>query len=235
MSSSDRLRLDWCSYDATRFACRVWHYARNLPAAKRVQIGVWECGRFIGCVVFSRGACPNIAASFGLTQAAVCELTRVALAPHQAPTSKIVATALRMLRRQSPGVRLVVSYADPAHGHHGGIYQATNWLYVGLTHREAMLRVRGRAAHGRTVSSRFGTRALGWVREHVDPHAERIVVPAKHKYLYPFDPGLRAQLLPLVQPYPKRERSAENGTAGPPAGGGVIPTRSLHHEAAHGG
>jgi hypothetical protein len=230
MNSNADLRLDWCSFKAASFACRHWHYSRSLPAAKRVQIGCWEDGHFVGAIVFSRGACPNIAAAFGLTQTAVCELTRVALGQHETPTSRIVAIALRMLRRQSPGVKLIVSYADPQHGHHGGIYQALNFLYVGLTHREACLRVGGLVLHARTVSSRYGSRSVAWLREHVDPHAERIVFPAKHKYVFPFDAAVREQIQRHVQPYPRRERANEvliSGTAAPTAGGGAHPTRSL--------
>lgn len=233
MPSAPELRLGWCSHAAAKFAVRAYHYSHTLPTAKLVKIGVWE-GGFVGAVIFSRGNTPNIGRPFRLSQPEVCELTRVALGEHRAPVSRIVAIALRMLRQQSPGLRLVVSYADPRQGHHGGVYQAMNWLYVGLTHREAMLRVHGRVMHGRSVSSRWGSRSLAWLRQHVDSTADRIILPAKHKYLYPFDPALRAQVLPLVRPYPQRERSAENGTAVPTAGGGVIPTRSLHHdEAAH--
>lgn len=227
MPSAPDLRLDWCSHAAVRFACRHWHYARSLPAAKLVKVGVWEAGAFVGCVIFSRGAAPNIGRPFRLGQAAVCELTRVALREHRAPVSRIIAIALRLLRQQSPGLRLVVSYADPREGHVGVIYQAGGWLYVGQTGRESLLRVHGRLMHARSVSSRWGCRSLAWLRRHVDPTAERVAMPPKHKYLMPLDAGIRAQLLPLVQQYPKRERSAENGTAAPTAGGGVIPTRSL--------
>lgn len=233
MSSTPDLRLDWCSYRAAQFACRHWHYSRSLPAAKLVKIGVWEAGVFVGCVLFSRGAARHIGRPFGLGQAQVCELSRVALGSHAAATSRVVAIALRLLRRQSPGVRLIVSYADPAQGHHGGLYQAGGWLYVGETARECVLKIHGRRMHPRSVGSRWGHRGVAWLRQHVDATAERIVTVPKHKYLWPFDAGLKAQFLPIVQPYPKRERSAENGTAVPTAGGGVIPTRSLHTETAH--
>ena len=43
------------------------------------------------------------------------------------------AIALRLLARHSPGLRLVVSYADPAQGHVGTIYQAAGWTYLGVT------------------------------------------------------------------------------------------------------
>ena len=227
------LRLDWCSHDTARYAVRCWHYSRTLPTGKLVKVGVWEDGRFVGCILFSRGAARHIGRPYGLAQTEICELTRVALGAHHAATSRVVAVALRLLRHQSPGLRLVVSYADPQHGHHGGIYQAGNWLYVGQTARECLIRVRGRVMHGRSVSSRWGCRSLAWLRRHVDAKAERVMTLPKHKYLYPFDAGMRAHLLPLVQPYPKREREADSGRPVPSGRGGASPTRSLHCQDAH--
>lgn len=232
------LRLDWCNFAAAKYACERWHYSRSLPASKRVHIGVWEDGHFIGATVFSRGNTPNIGAPFQLRQNEICELTRVALREHQTPTSRIVAIALRMLKRQSPGVRLVVSFADPMHGHVGTLYQAGGWWYVGETHRECLLRVHGRLVHPRSVGSRYGHRGLGWIRAHVDPKAERIITEPKFKYLLPLDDAMRAQLAPLRRPYPQRERSAGSGTAVPTAGGVAIrPARSPQSgettEAAH--
>lgn len=228
------LRLAWCSHDAARFACSAYHYSRTMPAGKAVRVGVWEFERFVGAVLFSRGNTPHIGRPFGLPQWEVCELTRVALAEHQTRTSRIVAIALRMLRRLCPGLRLVVSYADPQQQHIGTLYQAMGWLYLGETGRECVLRVHGRLRHPRTIGSRYGHRGVAWLRQHVDPTAERLVLPAEFKYVLPLEDNLREQLRPLVQPYPKRERSIDSDALGDqPREGGARPTRSLHHEAAH--
>src|SRR5688572_27900813 len=108
-----------------------WHYSRRMPRCKLAKIGAWEDGRFIGAVVFGRGATPNIGSPFGLDQTEVCELVRVALRDHRAPVSQIMAEARRKLRETSPGLRVIVSFADTAQDHHGGIYQADNWIYLG--------------------------------------------------------------------------------------------------------
>lgn len=173
---------------------------------------------------------PTSGRRFGLRQTQICELTRVALGPHATPTSRIVAIALTLLRRRSPGLKAVVSYADPERGHDGrGIYVAGNWLYLGVTASECVIRIRGRHRHPRSVASLYGTRSLQWLRQHVDATAERIVLSPKHKYLFPFDRELLMQLLPLVQPYPKRPK--EQAPARSPAGlEGATPIRPLHHE-----
>ena len=59
MSSSPNkpvLKLDWCSHEAARWAVEHWHYSKSMPTPPVVKIGVWEDERFIGVVLFSRGA-----------------------------------------------------------------------------------------------------------------------------------------------------------------------------------
>lgn len=189
------LWLDWCSYEAAKYAVEHWHYSGTMPAGKTVKIGVWEDGEFIGVVIFSRGANNNIGSPYALKQTQVCELTRVALREHDAPVSRVVAIALRMMRRQSPQVRLVVSYADPEQGHMGVIYQAGNWVYVGRSNAQREVIVNGRFMHKRSAVAKFGS-AAGMT-------PSKLLY--KHKYVMPLDDEMREQIAPLAKPYPKRE------------------------------
>jgi hypothetical protein len=229
MSSRPELRIDWATAEAARYACLNWHYSRCVPVFKAVRIGVWEGGKFIGVVLFGQGATPEIGSPYGLKQTEICELTRVALTNHASPVSRIVALALRFLRKQSPGLRLVVSFADASQGHHGGIYQAGGWVYVGGSQTHGYF-VNGSVVHPKTLHSRYGKggQSIPWLRANVDPRAERIVSGFKHRYLMPLDDAMRKQIEPLRKPYPKRERSADSGTPGNQSGGGgANPTRSL--------
>ncbi len=131
MNSTADLFVGWCSYQAAKYACTKWHYTHSLPTGKLVKIGCWENARFIGTVLISRGSARHIGTPFDLRQDQVAELTRVALRDHVAPVSRICSIAIKMLKRQSPGLRLLISYSDPRQGHHGGIYQAMNWLCIG--------------------------------------------------------------------------------------------------------
>lgn len=200
------LRVDWCTFEGARYAVTRWHYSRSMPAGKSVKVGAWEDGVFIGAVVFSHGANNNIGSPYGLEQTEVCELVRVALTTHRTPTSRIVALAIKMLQKRCPGIRLIVSYADSGEGHHGGIYQAGNWIYV-ESNEHRCYRIHGELVHARTIASKYGAEGqqIAWLREHVDPNAEWVKTAAKHKYLFPLTPELRASLLPLGKPYPKRE------------------------------
>lgn len=216
------LRLDWCSHEAAKYACKNWHYSGTIPMNKLVKVGVWEHARFIGVVIFSPGATPTLCKTYGLTQQECCELSRIALRAHKAPVSRIMAIALRMLKRENPGLRLVISFADTDKGHHGGVYQATNWIYVGCAVPRLLPFLHGRHVHERTVSAMVKT---GKVRR-----ADFDWRPAapKHKYLMPLDDEMRRKLEPLRKLYPKRAGSKANVAAGhQPAEGGVTPTPAL--------
>jgi len=199
-----------------------------MPAGKLVKVGVWEDGRFIGCVLFGTGANRHISSPFGLKQTEVCELVRVALDHHQSPVSRIIKVAIKMLRRQSPGLRLIVSYADPAQGHYGGIYAAGGWLYLGSAKHHCCYVLHGKRVHPRSVASRYRRQDLAWLQAKVDPKAQCLITPAKHKYVFPLEESLRAKLLPLTKPYPKRAGSADGGMPDyQSGGGGSIPTPAL--------
>jgi hypothetical protein len=193
---SKGLYLDWCSHEAAKFAVEHWHYSRSLSSAKNVYIGVWEDAQFTGAVVFGIGAgAATNGKRFGLDRAGdVAELTRVALRiGHKATVSRIVAIAVRMLRKQSPGLRMVISFADPAQGHHGGIYQAGNWVYAGQTKSDVEYQLHGRWMHHRTATSSQSVAGL--------PSRK---IPAKHRYLMPLDAAMREKIEKLRKPYPKR-------------------------------
>ncbi|NBT33775.1 MAG: protein Mom [Rhodobacteraceae bacterium] len=180
-------------------------------------------------MIFGVGATSEIAKPFGLVATQVVELVRVALSKHQSAVSRIIAIALKIVHKANPGVRVVVSFADSSQGHHGGIYQAGGWAFIGSQEYHAY-RILGEIVHPRTCYHRYGVggQSIPWLKANVDANAERIANGIKHKYVMPLDAEMRARIEPLRKPYPKRERSADSGTPGyQSGGGGANPTRSL--------
>ena len=233
MSAKPVLKLDWCSHAAAKYAVEHWHYSKGLPTPPLVKIGVWESGTFLGCVLFSRGANNNLCCRYHIFITEICECTRVALAPHQHPVSRILRIAVAMVRQTNSGLRLVVSYADPNHDHHGGIYQALGWIYDGQTAADfAAIDRHGRRWHSRQVSRTGVKRQYGRYR-HVPKTSECTLVPllGKYRYCYPLDAAMRAQILPLAQPYPKRAVSTAASAPIVQMGeGGSSPTTALRDE-----
>ncbi|WP_410770991.1 protein Mom [Fontibacillus sp. BL9] len=199
------LKVAWATHEAAKFACEHFHYSKSLPAGKSVKVGAWEDGQFIGVVIFSRGATQHIGSPYGLTQKECCELTRVALTNHKSFVSEILAKAIKFLKEQSPNVQLIVSYADVEQNHHGGIYQATNWIYEGKTDGEHYFIIKGKKTHPKSIHSKYGkgSQRIEWIRNNLDPNAEIYITVGKHKYLMPMNKKMRKKIRHLHKPYPK--------------------------------
>jgi hypothetical protein len=190
-----------------------------------VKVGVWESSRYVGCVLFARGNSPTLGQRYGLSITQVAELVRVALDRHVSPVSRIVAIAVRFIRRACAGLRLIVSFADPGRGHHGGIYQAAGWLYAGESEPSWQWLHAGRWKHNREITSGAFGRPRKVAEYAVLPRRQ---APGKHRYLMPLDDAMRAQIAPLAQPYPKRAKHPSDAPAVQAGEGGAAPTRTLH-------
>ena len=211
------LHIDWATHKAAVYACENWHYSKRVPSGKLVRLGVWENKKFIGVIIFGIGANRNMLKPYGLNQDEGCELVRIALKKHKAPVSKIVSLALKMLK-SSQNLKLVVSYADPEQGHHGGIYQAGNWIYAGRSGKAIKIFYKGRWAHLKTVD---------------DAGVDKTRLPkkiqeGKHIYLMPLTKDMKRKVEHLAKPYPKRVQSIDSDASSDQLEeGGAIPTCTL--------
>lgn len=200
------LRIDWCSHATARWAIEHWYYRSVMPIGKLVKLGVWEDDVFAGVVIFGMSVSDTLGKRWGLGTFECCELSRLALRPdHKSQVSRVIKVALLMLRRQSPGVRAVVSFADPML-HHGGVYKGGGWLYTGTTAPDRIFIDRaGRRWHSREVKERGWDRTMGG-RIHVCPRPSECTVeriPGKHRYVMPLDEEAKSRILPFVQPAPQ--------------------------------
>lgn len=198
--TGEGLQVAFCSLDAAKYACLHWHYARRFPTHKKVAIGVWEGGEFKGAIMFGHGATPHLGDAYGLKMQEVAELTRIALRGHEHPLSQILGRAIALFRKHSPGTRLLVSFADPGQNHHGGIYQATNWLYVGRSTAVRQYYFRGSWRNDRNV--------MEYLKKHpgMRDNLPTRKVEGKHKYLMPLDKRIRKRVEPYAKPYPKPDQ-----------------------------
>jgi len=117
----------------------TYDFILNKHYAKRVPIINFSFGLFIndnleGILTIGRSASAPLAA--GLCgpkyKEKVYELNRLVINPGfpKNTLSRFVSKVLKMLKKDD---LILVSYADSGMGHHGYIYQATNWIYTGKT------------------------------------------------------------------------------------------------------
>ncbi len=115
-----------------------------------------------------------------------------------------------------------MSFADDAQNHHGGIYQAANWIYTGESSFKQEYIYKGRRVPDRVVSQAVKERRVR--RQDLTPAPTL----GKHRYLYPLDAEMRAQIEPLRKPYPKRAPEASSDAPTAQVGeGGAAPTPAL--------
>lgn len=120
-------------YEETKPFLLKIHYARRMPCITDA-FGLFLNGEMVGCVTFgvpaSNNLCEGLAGKENKRN--VLELNRLCLKPNLKEknlASYLVSHALKQL----PNGTFVVSYADTAWSHVGYIYQATNFLYTGLS------------------------------------------------------------------------------------------------------
>jgi hypothetical protein len=118
--------------------------------------------------------------------------------------SRFIGVVLRSLRKFT-SLRFLVSYADPGQGHLGTIYQATGWVYTGLSEAMPLYDLGdGKARHSRSLSHAFGTHSLRHFQEH-GVQVKLVRQQPKHRYVFFLKPDWQQRLRVLVLPYPKRE------------------------------
>ena len=223
--SDNKLKLAWCSHEAAKYSVETWHYSKCLPIGKLVKVGVWENDKFIGCIIYSRGTAKDLGTKYGLLQSECVELTRVALNKHINPVSKILAISFKFLKKKSPTLKMIVSFAAKSEGHHGGIYQATNWIYTGESAANSDAIYKGRRIPNRTIGGiklKYKMTEKQLIDNGILTDIRRMT---KHRYLMPLDNGVKDSIIHLSKKYPKRVTKANSSDQ--LECGGAVPTYTL--------
>ena len=113
----------------------------------------------------------------------------------------------------------MVSYADPEEGHHGGIYQAGNWIYTGVSGSILKYWYKNKWTHQRSLWSLIQKKP-----DFVKTLKTHKTEP-KHTYLMPLTSQMREKALSLAKPYPMRLKQVQVST--PDTNGGAAPTQTL--------
>lgn len=200
------IELKNATSEAVRYACMNFHYAHAVPVVKWAYNVYNEKKEWCGVIIYGFGANNHIATAVGYKTGEVCELVRVALNGKQPCTSECVAASLKKLHKDSPQIKMVVSYADLDQDHAGTIYQATNWIYLGKYNAGSCgaYIVNGKKMHPKSCYSKGWKQNVEWLKKNVDSNARAFYTKGKHKYIFVFDKKQRKKWLEKAQPYPKK-------------------------------
>ena len=180
------------------------HYAKRIPQIM-FAFGLYEESILIGICTFGIPASPALCMGICGKEYAdkVLELNRVCLLENgKNQASYLVSNAIKLLPKPS----IVVSYADTNHGHVGYVYQATNFLYTGLSANRVDWTVKGlEHKHSKTLSDGM---TLESIKEKYGTNFYYTERSRKHRYIYfQADKKQKKELIKLlkysIEPYPK--------------------------------
>jgi len=150
----------------------------------------------------------------------VLELNRICLESNEKNhASFFVAKTIKLLPQPS----IIVSYADTAQGHIGYVYQATNFLYTGLSAPRVDWTIKGQEhKHSKTISDGMTLEDIRALHGDDFYYVER---SRKHRYIY-FNANnaekktMLSKLNYEIKPYPKGDSLRYDS-------GGIVPKQDL--------
>ncbi len=182
------------------------HYLHSLPGGTKLAFGTFVEGRLLGAITFGVGPYNAFALVDGACPDDCLTLTRLWLSEELPPNSesRVISVCLRYLKKYTT-LKFIITYADPAQGHVGTIYQATGWLYTGLSEATPKFDIGdGVARHSRSLAHAFGSHSLKYLSER-GLNVKVLPQIPKHRYIYFLDLDYRNRLKTPALPYPKKE------------------------------
>lgn len=198
------------------------HYAHTIPSIS-YAFGLYENNILIGCVTY--GVPPSSPLKMGIAgkqwAGKVLELNRLVVNDDSPKNSAsfLVGQSLRLLPKPS----IIVSYADTNQGHVGYIYQATNFIYTGLSAKRTNWVVDGmEGLHAYTIAdlSRGQENRAEFMRETYGDKFRLEPRSRKHRYIFIYaDKKTKKQIMSdlkyKVEKYPKGETKRYDATYSP--------------------
>lgn len=197
------MNVEQIPFAESLFWIKKKHYAHRVPNIQYV-FGLIENRNIVGVVTYGIPASPTLCEGIcgKAMKERVIELNRLCVDSKTPNASSfLVGRSLKLL----PKPKIIVSYADTAMSHVGFIYQATNFIYTGITKERT------------DIAPLDGKHS----RHHLGDLTKRVPRSAKHRYVYftgfPKEIKEMKSLLNYpVLPYPKGETKRYNADVGIP-------------------
>lgn len=199
-------------YSETKDLILNTHYAHRMPSIS-YSFGLFLEGKLLGVCTYGTPASSSLLKGVCGEEYKdrVKELNRLVLVDNKKnEASVLISGSLKLL----PRPLIVVSYADTEQKHRGVVYQATNWIYTGLSAKRTDWKIAGEEhLHGATIAdrSRGMKNRVQWMR---DTYGDRFYLkerPRKHRYIMFLGSKveikhMRRNLRYPVVPYPKANK-----------------------------
>jgi len=166
------------NYEDTKPFILNIHYAKRMPSIS-FAYGLFFNKELVGVVSYghppSQSLCKGIAGENN--KHLVLELNRLVLKYNKKnEASMLVGKSIKLL----PKPKIIISYADISQNHIGYIYQATNFIYTGLSAKRKEWQMIGKNKHSFTICEQYTLKE----RKNNPDKFYIINRPRKHRYLY---------------------------------------------------
>lgn len=176
------------------------HYLHSLPTAAKENFAAVAGGEILAIASYGPVHSPKSPKGW-------LELRRLVRHPTaEIHLSKFLSGTLKALK--TAGIPAALSWADPAAGHHGGIYQATNWIFTApdsFNWNSSFVTETGDIVGHRAAFKMFGTSSKHKVLA-LRPAWRAFRPEPKYRYLMPLSMSRQECLSALgceALPYPK--------------------------------
>ena len=194
------------------FICKEWclkkHYAKRVPPIE-YAFGLFNNNNIINGIITYGTPVSSTLRDLWQNEYKLIELNRLVINEglEKNVLSFLVSQSLKML----PKPLVIVSYADTSKNHHGYIYQATNWLYTGLSVAFKDYYIKGMEhLHNGTIMdmSRGQENRVEWLRNKFGDDLIMVERARKHRYFTftgsKYDQKKMRQMMPYpTEQYPK--------------------------------
>lgn len=204
VSSIDKnLTYDWLLHK---------HYAKRIPTIS-YAFGLFKEKILVGILTIGIPASPSLCEGICGKEYKhlVYELNRLCVNEglEKNVLSFFVSSSLKLIKDEL----ILISYADTSQGHNGYIYQATNWIYTGLSVKMKEWKMKNTNFHSKTLCDKFSIeeRKNSKQFEFIERARKHryIIFLGKNKKLY------RSKLNYPILPYPKGDNKRYDASYNP--------------------
>lgn len=180
-----------CGLEEVREFIEKWHYSKNVNGLSITQcFKLTYQDEIIGAAIFGRIAMAGVWKKYVEKEEDIIELRRLCCIDDTPKNTEsyFIGKCLKWLVKFT-NFKKVISYADLDFGHHGVIYQATNFELVGRTQKGRVIIYNGKRYHDKTIRTKY--------KGELKPFAKRIkealetgeayYVKTKGKNIYLYD------------------------------------------------
>jgi hypothetical protein len=157
------------------------HYLhRKAPCSFAFGLFCNQCKKIVGVIVYGTPSSASLRGGIcGLDEKNnVIELTRLWIKDGTPKNTEsfLIGNTIGKVDKE-----IIVSYAEIQQGHTGIVYQATNWIYTGLSAKRTNWTIEGNDKHCQTIADKY---TAVEIREKYGDKFSLVDRPRKHRYVY---------------------------------------------------